>query len=472
LLICCVVSVFYSPILSFKFEGYNKGLLEGTNVNQDFRNNTVNNVNQLIENEEYHCRSKNGFPGVFSRVRKLCIKSVIVFICRGFKSSLQRDLDSISKELIAGDFNIRSVTKGAFTQARAKLKHEAFIELSDNVTQTFYNEAPYLVWHQMRLLAVDGSTLTLPQHESITDEFGEHAFGPNADNEKSIARTSLLYDVLNLVTLDAQIGKFTTSERALFSAHLDKLCAGDLVLLDRGYPSIEFFFQLAARKIEFCVRMKIDWWLEVKNFSESNDKERIVSFKLPNKDRDKLKDYPEIQDKEIKCRLISVILPSGEKEILCTSLLDSDKIPHEEFCELYHYRWNIEEAYKLFKTRAEMEKFSGKTALSVKQDYFAKIFLMNLCAVLSFPIEEKVKKESKEAKEKNKKKHTYKINRTSALSMTQSITIAMFLKGMRQKAIEAFDDIVMKTLEIVRPGRNNPRIKKPKRPYHMNYKPL
>jgi hypothetical protein len=30
----------------------------------------------------------------------------------------------------------------------------------------------------------------------------------------------------------------------------------------------------------------------------------------------------------------------------------------------------------------------------------------------------------------------------------------------------------MKTLEIVRPGRNNPRIKKPKRPYHMNYKPL
>jgi len=139
-----------------------------------------------------------------------------------------------------------------------------------------------------------------------------------------------------------------------------------------------------------------------------------------------LNDYPEIQDTEIRCRLISLVLPSREKEILCTSLLDSDVIPYEEFCELYHYRWNIEEAYKLFKVRAETEKFSGKTVLSVKQDFFAKIFIMNLCAVLSFPIEEKVKKESNEAKEKNIKKHTYKINRTSALSMTQSITIAIF----------------------------------------------
>ena len=46
------------------------------------------------------------------------------------------------------------------------------------------------------------------------------------------------------------------------------------------------------------------------------------------------------------------------------------------------------------------------------------------------------------------------------------------MKGMRQKAIEAFDDIVIKTLEVVRPGRKNPRAKKPKRRYYMNYKPL
>ncbi len=56
--------------------------------------------------------------------------------------------------------------------------------------------------------------------------------------------------------------------------------------------------------------------------------------------------------------------------------------------------------------------------------------------------------------------------------MTQSISIALFLKGTWQKAIEAFDNLVLQTIEMVRPGRTFPRKKKPKRPYHMNYKPL
>ncbi len=324
-----------------------------------------------------------------------------MFISKGIKSSLQRDLDSFYKEVIGGDFNIRSLTKGAFTQARAKLRHEAFIELSDNVVQTFYNEAPYLVWNQMRLLAVDGTRLILPRHKSVIDEFGEHSFGPDADSEQSLATVSILYDTLNLLTIDSQIAPYRISERALLSEHLNKVQPGDLLLMDRGYPSLAIFFQLAARKIEYCVRMKENWWLDVKNFSESGEQERIVSFKLPHKDREKLKDFPEIQDKEIQCRLVCVTLENGKKEILCTSLLDFDKIPHEEICELYHHRWSVEEGYKLYKARVEMEKFSGKTALAVKQDFFAKMFMMNLCAVLAFPIDEKVKKESMESKEKN-----------------------------------------------------------------------
>ncbi len=68
----------------------------------------------------------------------------------------------------------------------------------------------------------------------------------------------------------------------------------------------------------------------------------------------------------------------------------------EEIGELYHYRWNEEEGYKLFKSRLEIENFSGKTALAVKQDFFAKVFIMSLCATLAFPIEEKVKKEVNE----------------------------------------------------------------------------
>lgn len=391
-----------------------------------------------------------------------------MFISRSVKSSLQRELDSFYKEVTGSEFNIRVATKSAFTKSRAKLKPETFIELNDNANQTFYKEAPYLVWHKMRLLSVDGTRLVLPNHKSVIEEFGQYGFGPNADNNHSLALASCLYDCLNLLTLDGRIAPFATSERELLYQHLEKVKNGDLLLLDRGYPCISLLFLLMAKGTEFCIRMKEDWWLSVKDFMESGENERIVSFKLPKKDKEMLKDYPEMVDKEIKCRLICIELESGEKEVLCTSLTDMEKYSYEDFCELYHFRWNIEEGYKLFKARAEVEKFSGKTALAVKQDFFAKIFMMSLSAVLAFPIEEKVKEEYKKAGTK----HTQKINRTSALSMTMSISIGLFLKTIVKKAIEAFDAIVSETREVVRPGRKNDRKKRPKKLHYMNYKPL
>jgi hypothetical protein len=68
-----------------------------------------------------------------------------VFISRGVKSSLQRELDSFYKEVTGSDFNIREVTKGAFTQARSKLSHEVFIKLNESVNNTFYSEAPAFI---------------------------------------------------------------------------------------------------------------------------------------------------------------------------------------------------------------------------------------------------------------------------------------------------------------------------------------
>jgi Transposase DDE domain len=391
-----------------------------------------------------------------------------VFISRGVKSSLQRELDSFYKEATDSEFNIRSATKSAFTKSRAKLKYEAFIELNESVNKTFYNEAPYLVWNHMRLLSIDGTRLVLPNHKSVVKEFGEHSFGPNADSKRSLALASFLYDSLNLITLDAQISPYAASERDLLYEHLAKVKPGDLLLTDRGYPSIALLFLLMAKGIEFCVRMKEDWWLTVKEFMESGEKERIVNYKLPKKDKELLKDYPAMVDKEIKCRLICIELENGEKEVLCTSLTDMEKYPYEDFCELYHHRWGIEENYKLFKARAEIERFSGKTALAVKQDFFAKVFMMSLSAVLAFPIEEKVKKEYQQASTK----HPQKINRTSALSMLMSISVGLFLKKLVKKAIAAFDSIVSQTREIIRPGRKNERKKRPKKLYYMNYKPL
>jgi len=391
-----------------------------------------------------------------------------VFISRGVKSSLQRELDAFYKEVKGEDFNIRKVTKGAFTQARAKLNPTAFIELNENVNNTFYSGAPYHVWKDMRILAADGSRLVLPNHESVKEEFGEHGFGPQADSKRSLAMVSFLYDVLNMVTVDAQIAPYTSSERDLLYKHLKKVKSDDLLLLDRGYPSISLLFLLHAMGIEFCMRMKEDWWLKVKEFKESGETDRLVTFSLPKKDRELLKEYPDVINKQLCCRLVSVDLGNGEKEILCTSLTDAEKYQANEIAELYHFRWGEEEGYKLFKSRVEVEQFSGKTAWAVKQDFYAKVFIMSLCAVLAFPIEERVRQETLESSNK----HMKKINRTSAISLPSLLTVGFFIKKVVPNALNAFDSIVEKTTEIIRPGRKCARNKRPKKLYHMNYKPL
>lgn len=386
-----------------------------------------------------------------------------------FKSSIQRELDRFFQTISRSDFNIREVTKGAFTQARAKLNPWAFQRLNEVAANTFYDGAKYHTWHNMRILAIDGTRLVLPNHSSVIKEFGQQKFGPKADSPRSLAMASMLYDVLNQITLDAQLSPYASSERDLLMQHMDKIKPGDLLLLDRGYPCFWLLFLLKAKQIEFCVRLKDNWWLKVKDFTDSDEKERMVTFTLPKKDRKKLADFPDMQDATITCRLIKIELPDGKKEILCTSLVDTEKYPYEEFDKLYHFRWNEEEAYKLLKNRIELENFSGKTARAVRQDFHAKVFLMTLCAAYAHPIEGRV---VKEYKADQNRKFDQKINRTNALSMTQNILIAVFLRKHFEKAISAFDKIVAGTREIIRPGRSNPRKKKPKQLYSMNYKHL
>jgi len=98
---------------------------------------------------------------------------------------------------------------------------------------------------------VDGTRLMLPKHATTIEEFGEYGFGPKADSKRSMAIDSMLYDVHNHLTIDAQIAPYSSSEQELLLKHLDKVKQGDLLLLDRGYACFWLFFLLKAKGIEF-----------------------------------------------------------------------------------------------------------------------------------------------------------------------------------------------------------------------------
>lgn len=378
-------------------------------------------------------------------------------------------MDKFFKDLSNEDFNIRKVTKAAFSKSRRNLKPEAFLELNDFVNNEFYQDAPYLGYNNHRIVAVDGTTAVLPNHPETIKEFGQAGYGPNADAAKSIANISWLYDPANYLTIDVQVSARSTNERELLLDHLDKLKEDDILLADRGYPSLLIFFLLGARGIHFCIRMKEHWWTEVREFSQSDLQQTQIELTLPKAQQQQHREkYGELGEK-MNCRLVKVQLENGATEILCTSLLDIQKYPIEDFKELYHLRWGIEEGYKMYKSRMNIEAFTGKTPIAIKQDIYAKVFLMTLCAAYAFPIEEKVKKEYQQD---NQRKRSQKINRTNAIAFCRSMITAIFIKKNIKDSIRAFDDNIRKTREIIRPERSNPRNHRKKHQYYMNYKDL
>lgn len=435
----------------------------------DFRITTTNHIAHELDQEAFVSHSKDGPAGVFSRNRKLTFRRLL-FLIMSFKSSIQRDMDRFFRELFREDFNIREVTKGALTQARAKLNPWAFQRLNEVAVNSFYSSADFLTWDGYRLLAVDGSGLKLPNHPSIRAEFGTHDFGPKADATGSVARVSMLYDVLNQVALDAQLSAFTTSERKMLRDQMPLLSQGDLLLLDRGYPAYWLFALLKAKKVEFCMRLNENWWVSVKEFLASGKSEQLLEYAIPKKDHDKLAEYPEWVEKgkTVSVRLLRIDLGEGRTEVLATSLTNPAYQP-EHFKELYHLRWAEEEAFKLLKARVNLEAFSGKTAKAVKQDFYAKVFMLTMVAIYAYPIEEKVRAEYKADQDR---KYDQKINRTYALATFRDLIIPLFLRRKHQKSIDAFDEIVSRTREVVRPGRSNPRDKRTRRVFHQNYKPL
>jgi hypothetical protein len=310
------------------------------------------------------------------------------------KRGLQREMDSFFRETENEEFSIRRITKGGFSKSRRNLAPEAFVELNDIVWRGFYQQVDYLGYHGRKLLAVDGTYLNLPNHESIHKEFGIRDFGrgTNKDVPKSMCLLSMLYDLVNYLNLDVQMGETDGSELQLLLRHLSKIDKGDIVMLDRGYPSRYLFSILVSKGSHFIVRMKPNW-LPVKEFIKSRKKDITVTMEVPDGDFERYrKDFPDMR-KTVKCRMVKVQAENGEEQILCTTLLDPVKYKLQELGELYCVRWAIEEGYKMYKARVQVEAFSGKTATAVKQDIYAKAMMMTMCAALAFPIEQRVIKE-------------------------------------------------------------------------------
>ena len=112
--------------------------------------------------------------------------------------------------------------------------------------------------------------------------------------------------------------------------------------------------------------------------------------------------------------------------------------------------------------------FSGKSALSVYQDFHSRVLSKNLIWILASPAQDVVKNES----EGNKYEH--QINMTQAISKSKDTLFLLFERprDMIVQLIQKIHAIFIASTEPIRPGRNFERNHKVnKREHYMNYKP-
>jgi len=340
-------------------------------------------------------------------------------------------LDRFFKSISKNDTLFTTVSKSAFTQARRKLNSDCFIELGENIKNQFYKKAPTIrKWKGSRVIAIDGSILNLPHTTEIEKEFG---FIKNQYEKIISARCSFAYDVSNQLIVHAILAPRTSCEKELAVEHLDHLNPKtDLLVFDRGYPCEWLIELLKKRGFKFCFRLS-KVWKQACNQVNGEIKDKYWTIKKNSNTTQRL-------------RLVSITLKEDENEVLVTNLLERETYTIEDLKELYHLRWSVEEAYKTFKKVLNIEYFTGKTVLAIKQDFHAKVFMQNLSSMIRTQGVENIT-----SIQQNKR---YRTNKTQTLAKLKDFIIDIAFKGRIKKAISQMIHILKHRLEMVRPDRS------------------
>jgi hypothetical protein len=394
----------------------------------------------------------------FTRERKLPLPVLVRFLLNLRKGSNQDELDRFFEVLLAQPL-AKGVSKSALTQARAKLSENAFGELGGVLVDAAADTLPMRRWQGFRLLAVDGSTFVLPNIAPIVEAFEQ------TGEVTPQARFSRLYDVLNRVVVSADIEPLSVGERVLAGEYLPVTKADDLLLYDRGYPAFWLFALHVSEQRHFCARVPRTFCSEVEQFVASKARSAVVTFTAGDEARQHCRMYG-LPSEPLRLRLIRVRLKTGEEEFLITSLLDEERFATPLFKKLYHLRWGIEENYKREKSRAEIENFSGRTVLALKQDVLAKVLTLNLTAIL-VALAQWMTKRLYEGRRRE-----YQVNFANALSKMKDNIVRLLSPGFSEDLLAQLVCAMAAEVEALRPDRSSPRnFKSPKgKRFYGNYK--
>lgn len=404
---------------------------------------------------------------------------LVVFMMNLLTKTLQVELIRFLK-LLAGQTSTVSVSKQAFSQARQKVSDQTFCRLNEQLVDEFYTENTYATWQGYRLIGIDGSTVQLPESDAIRQEFGcsVNQCGPGMP----LGRVSVAYDLENGLSIDARLTPYGRGERDLALEHLTAITAsdqrtlgcrghaGDLVLFDMGYPALDFIARFVLAGKDVVIRTPDSRIKEVHAAIHAASDDQMIQIPLQTARRRMspklLAQYPDLDPAwTLTLRVLTIALDDGCPEYLLTTLLDQERFPTSIFHGLYGKRWGSETHYDVVKNILEIENFTGKSVLAVRQDFSATVLTSNIQGLIQWELQEEIEEENQRAS----RKYQYRLNKNVSIGLLKDTLVTLL---MEQGDLQEFYDEMKRQMKRhrvpIRPGRRRPRTRETRRKYPMN----
>lgn len=276
----------------------------------------------------------------------------------------------------------KPATASAFCEARKKLDEHVFKEINTKIVGEYAEYEESYRWNNHRIFAVDGSKINLPPQLC--------AFGYKRNQENVYypqGLVSCLYQLKSKIPYDFDLVNHQDERRAALS-HLSVLKENDIVVYDRGYFSYVLLYYHIKLGLYPVFRIRNNTFKVIEEFRLSNDTDKIVEI-IPsiNQQQEIMDIHPDMVIVPLKIRLIKYSI-ADTIYILGTTLLDDKIYRRNDFIQLYHSRWGIEELYKISKILIDVEDFHSQTERGVKQELYAHFVLITLNRIFANQSEE------------------------------------------------------------------------------------
>ncbi len=407
---------------------------------------------------------------------------LVLFMMNMVNKTMQREINDFIKDIKKEPIKYG---KSAMSKARLKISPELFVDLNEGMLKDIYTDKEGIkLCHGFRIIGVDGSTLELPkmnilkdkkQSEDIKDIYGK---GSNQQGEYGATpRISIMYDLENKFVLDGILSSIHSSEGFMAIEHIDKLLKykknikekyKDLLIYDRGYPSMGLIKYHYKHGLDFLMRISNSSFKAVQEFKRSKKVDEIIEIEVTRgifNNLSKGNQHPNLKallqelkiGDKLKIRAVKVVLQNGTVEVLLTSLLSQDEYKTEIFQELYFKRWGVEISYDVLKNVFNLENFTGLTQIAINQDFYATILTNNLCSLIMNDVMGKKVFLYNETKER---KYLYQLNKSFSIGCMKNSLVLMLQKNVREERIyQMIEDEILGNLLPIKPDRSFERKK-------------